>query len=321
MREQCSLNFIAFCRGILSRSFMPAAAMLVAVVMVACATVAQAAPLKVKSLRLYVMNCGLLTRGDPMLRFGLTTEQVGGLTDLIAMCLLVVHPKGTILWDTGMVPDRLVKPGGNATIVGNWANWTSEQVYKTPADTLGPTIVFRSLKDQLAEIGYTPADITYLILSHSHVDHVANSNDYAGSTWITQKAEREFMFSDEARKTPWFANYNKLEQARTVQIEGDHDVFGDGTVVLKFTPGHTPGHQSLFLRLKKTGPILISGDLYHYEAGHELNIVPPGRDVVEQTLESRARMEKFMKETHAKLWIQHSLRQFRQLKPSPAYYD
>jgi N-acyl homoserine lactone hydrolase len=293
----------------------------------ACTNTLEASPPKVNSLRVYVMNCGLLTRGDPMLRFGLTTEQVGGLTDLADPCYLIVHPQGTILWDTGMVPDRFVKPGGNATIfvdsnsAPGSANWTADHPNNTPAETLGPTIIFRSLKDQLAEIGYTPADITYLILSHSHIDHVANSNDYAGSTWIVQKAEREFMFSDGARKTSWFPNYSKLEQAKTVVIEGDHDVFGDGSVILKFTPGHTPGHQSLFLRLKETGPLVISGDLYHYEAGRELNIVPPNRDDVEQTKASRARMEKFIAETRATLWIQHSLWRFRQLKLSPAFYD
>ena len=282
---------------------------------------AQAAPPKVKSLRVYAMNCGLLTRGEPMMRFGLTTQQVGGLTDLVSPCFLIAHPKGTILWDTGMVPDRFVKPGGNATIVGNTANWTAEQVYKTPADTIGPTIVFHSLKEQLADIGYTPSDITYLILSHSHIDHVANANDYAGSTWIVQKAERDFMFTEEARKTPWFGNYNKLEQAKTVELNGDHDVFGDGTVLIKSTPGHTPGHQSVFLKLKKTGTVFITGDLYHYEAGRELNIVPPGRDDVAVTKTSRARMEKLINEMHAQVWIQHSLRHFRVMKHSPAYYE
>src|SRR5262245_41259752 len=73
---------------------------------------AQTHPPPVQSLRMYVMDCGLLTRGDPMLRFGLTTAQVGGLTDFVTPCFLIVHPKGSMLWDTGMVPDRLVKPDG-----------------------------------------------------------------------------------------------------------------------------------------------------------------------------------------------------------------
>jgi N-acyl homoserine lactone hydrolase len=319
MLNWSDLKFGAVGRALLRSS----RGLLVSAIASFCAVVvagAQPAP-EMKSPRVYVMDCGLLTRGDPMLRFGLTTEQVGGLTDLVTPCFLIVHAKGTILWDTGMVPDRLVRPGGNATIVGNTPNWTAEQVFNKPEDTIGPTIVFRSLKEQLAEIGYRPADITYLVLSHGHVDHVANANDYAGSTWIVQKAEREFMFSDALRKAPWFANYDKLENARTIELQGDYDIFGDGTVVIKSTPGHTPGHQSLFVRLQNTGPILISGDLYHYEAGRKFNIVPPNRDDVEQTKASRARMEQFMTETHAALWIQHSLRHFRELKKSPAYYD
>jgi ribonuclease BN (tRNA processing enzyme) len=96
-------------------------------------------------------------------------------------------------------------------------------------------------RGELADIGVTPADITYLALSHSHFDHVGNANDYAGSTWLTQKAERDFMFAPGADKT-YFPLYDALARAHQVTFQGDHDVFGDGTVILKFTPGHTPGH-------------------------------------------------------------------------------
>jgi glyoxylase-like metal-dependent hydrolase (beta-lactamase superfamily II) len=276
----------------------------------------------VQSTRLYVMDCGLLLRGDPMMRFGLTTEQVGGRVDFMTPCLLVVHPGGTMLWDTGMIPDRLIKPGTNTTILaGRTPGWTTEQVFKEPGDTIGPSIVNRSLKDQLAEIGYTPADITYLVLSHMHVDHVANANDYARSTWITQKAERDAMFSERGRASATFANYSALEHAKTKVIEGDYDVFGDGVVRLISTPGHSPGHQSLLLRLARTGPLLITGDLYHYEAERALGIVPPPSQNKDQERASRAKVERLLEETGATLWVQHSLPLWRTLKKSPQYYD
>jgi glyoxylase-like metal-dependent hydrolase (beta-lactamase superfamily II) len=258
---------------------------------------------------LYVLDCGLLKRGEPK-AYGLTTEQVGGVTDFFDACYLVVHPTGTLLWDTGIVPDALVKPGGVEIPGNNFAR--------------------KTLKGQLAEIGYTPADITYLAMSHSHADHVANANDYAGSTWLVQRAEREAIFGERAKaqtQTPaqgrlaaGAANYSALRDARTVLLEGDHDVFGDGTVVIKATPGHTPGHQSLFVNLVKTGPVLLSGDLYHYAAERTLKKIP-ALDDAEQTRASREAIDAFLQKSGGQLWIQHDFLASLKQKMSPAYYD
>ena len=173
---------------------------------------------------------------------------------------------------------------------------------------------------QLAEVGFRPADITYLAVSHGHADHVANANDYTGSTWLVQKAERESMFSEQAQKGAAFATYSALKNSRTTDLTGDHDVFGDGTVVLKSTPGHTPGHQSLFIKLARTGPVLLSGDLYHYPAERTLNKIP-NNDNKEQTQASRDAIEKLLKETRGQLWIQHDFIANAKLKKSPQYYD
>jgi glyoxylase-like metal-dependent hydrolase (beta-lactamase superfamily II) len=110
------------------------------------------------------------------------------------------------------------------------------------------------LLPQLASLGYTPADITYLALSHYHGDHVANANAFAGSTWLVQKVERDAMFAprpadskakgSNAPNTTFFGN---LEKSKTTLLNSeDHDVFGDGKVVISSAPG-IPGHQSLFL--------------------------------------------------------------------------
>jgi len=269
-------------------------------------------PKPVSSLRVYVMDCGLLKRGDPMERFSLTMEKVGGVPDFADPCILVVHPRGTILWDTGMIPDAEVQPGVDVP--------PAPSKYSR-SGAIGPTVVNRTLKSQLAEIGYAPSDITYLILSHSHVDHAANANDYAGSTWIVQRAERDFMFDDKRRTSPDFAHYSALEHSKKMLLDGDYDVFGDGRVVLKSTPGHSPGHQSMFLKLAKTGPVFITGDLYHYTVERTSKTTPTDDFNKEQDLASRAAMEKFIKSTGAQVWVQHDLRQNRTLKKSPAYYD
>src|SRR5580698_4696985 len=132
---------------------------------------------KVNSVRLYVFDCGRLKSGNPapLLERGVTT------TDMSVEAFLIVHPKGTLLWDAGVIPDELVKPEGTVE---------------------ARATVSTTLKGQLAAIGYKPADITYLALSHNHYDHSANGNAFAGSTWLVQRPERAFMFPDTPPATP-----------------------------------------------------------------------------------------------------------------------
>jgi N-acyl homoserine lactone hydrolase len=255
----------------------------------------------VRSVRLYVFDCGVLKRGEPT-AYGLTRSQVGS-TDFSDPCYLVVHPRGTLLWDVGIIPDDQITPGGVEVSAAN-----------------GTNVARKTLRSQLAEVGYTARDITYLALSHGHADHVANANEYAAATVLIQRAEWDSMFSEEAQKQPLFATYSALKSSKTMKLEGDHDVFGDGTVVLKSTPGHTPGHQSLFLKLAKTGPVLLTGDLYHYAAERALKKVPV-RDNQAQTAVSRVAMEEWLRQTGAQLWIQHDLLTNATLKHAPQYYD
>src|SRR5262249_48173818 len=118
----------------------------------------------------------------------------------------------------------------------------------------------------------------------------------------------------------FFVNYSALLRSKVVKLDGDHDVFGDGTVVLKSTPGHTPGHQSLFLRLPATGPILLTGDLYHYPAERTLNTFR-AEDNLEQTRASRLAIDELLRRTGAQLWIQHDILTNQTLKKSPRFYD
>ena len=133
---------------------------------------------------------------------------------------------------------------------------------------VNPTVaalVTRTLSSQLTQLGYMPGDITYVAISHAHIDHTANLNGFTASTWLTPKAERDFMWMpNNPRVRPAF--YDKWTDSPRIRlIDGDeHDVFGDGRVVIKAAPGHTPGHQVLVLNLAKTGRVMLGGDLYHY---------------------------------------------------------
>jgi glyoxylase-like metal-dependent hydrolase (beta-lactamase superfamily II) len=114
--------------------------------------------------------------------------------------------------------------------------------------------------------------------------------------------------------------FEALKNSKTIVATGDHDVFGDGAVVLLSTPGHSPGHQSLFVRLASTGPVVLTGDLYHYPAERTFDKLPKA-DVQEQTRASRARVEAFLKKTGAMLWIQHDIVANAKLKKAPTYYE
>jgi len=252
------------------------------------------------SVKLYVFDCGRLKSGNPqpLLDRGITT------TDMSVAAYLIVHPRGTLLWDSGVIPDELVKPEG--------ATEARATVHKT-------------LSGQLAEVGYKPADITYLALSHNHYDHSANANQFAGSTWLVQKAERDVMFPETAPANPSAASlrYSALRNSKTILLDGDHDVFGDGTVIIISTPGHTPGHQSLFVKLAKNGPVVLSGDLYHYPAERTLKDFTPFAALGDSAREaaSKAKVEALLKERSATLWIQHDILADAGLKKSPAYYE
>ncbi|PWU00098.1 MAG: hypothetical protein C5B51_25940 [Terriglobia bacterium] len=260
-----------------------------------------------KSVRLYILDCGKIT-GVGAANFGFKDGELAT-TEMTTPCYLIAHPRGTLMWDTGEIPDSALNADGSPTKQGAFT-------------------VTKPLLPQLAAIGYTPADITYLALSHYHGDHVANANSFAGSTWIVQQVERDAMFTPKTegpgpgsnRANPVF--FNKLETSKTMLLKGeDHDVFGDGTVVIKFSPGHTPGHQSLFLKLAKTGPLLLSGDLYHYPEEMTMKRVPNFDFDKEQTARSRAAIEDFVKKMNAQLWIQHDVTRGAKLKKAPEYYD
>ena len=269
----------------------------------------QAQPAAPATPRLYVLDCGMLTPNrEGVERYHITMAEAGEIR-MPVPCFLVAHPKGTLVWDVGVIPDAVVE----AQPQGARAN-----VNPTVA-----AVVTRTLKSQLAQIGYTPADITYVAISHAHIDHTANLNAFAGSTWLTPRAERDFMWTpNNPRVNPSF--FNLLEKSPRVRfIEADeHDVFGDGRVIIKAAPGHTPGHQVLVLNLATTGRFVIAGDLYHYPPERTLRRAPPDNEFnVAQSAASRERIEAYLRATKAALWIEHDFAANAKLKKAPAYYD
>jgi N-acyl homoserine lactone hydrolase len=261
----------------------------------------QTRPKPPKSVRLYVFDNGIIKDPD-VSRFRFKKEEIAE-PNFVVCSYLIVHPKGTLMFDAGSIPDANFKEGVTPT-------------------TLNRFIATKTLKSQLAAVGYAPKDITYFALSHYHGDHIANSNDFAGSTWLVQKPERDAMFAEDSPVKDQLPLFNRLKDSKTKILDGkDFDVFGDGTVVIKGAYGHTPGHQVIYVKLAKSGPILLSGDLYHYREERFTDKTPTFEFNGPQSLASRAEIEAFLKKSGAQLWIEHDLQLFRGLKKAPEYFE
>jgi N-acyl homoserine lactone hydrolase len=263
-----------------------------------------------RSVRLYVFDCGVLHNSD-MGRFNLKAEDVTT-TDMSMACFLIAHPKGNLIWDTGAVPDDSWTPTGRMMT----------QHVTLPDGQTRDADMDKSLKGQLAEIGYSPSDINYLVLSHYHYDHTGNANEFAGATWLVPQNERDAMFGGKFSGSLQPSTFSALQKSKTIIIKDDeYDVFGDGTVIIKSAPGHTQGHQVLYVKLAKTGGVVLSGDLYHYPAEMTLKRVPTFEFSQDQTRASRVAVDAFLKKTGAQLWIQHDFVGNAKLKKSPKFYE
>jgi N-acyl homoserine lactone hydrolase len=245
--------------------------------------------------RLYVLDCGQNT-GKDQSRWS-PGVNAGKPIDFSDNCYLIRHAKGLLLWDTG-VPDAVAAmPDG--MVVANGAI-----IYRRPKTLIG----------QLAEIGVKPADITYVAISHTHGDHVGNVGLFPTSTILIQGAEYDWAMAQPTK--PAFAATQKIEK-----LSGDFDVFGDGSVVILFTPGHTPGHESLLVTLPKTGALVLSGDAVHFKDNWDHKRVPSMNVNRDQTLASLQRIGTVLDEKKAQLWINHDKPQSAGLRYAPAYYE
>ena len=248
--------------------------------------------------RLYVLDCGHITTSDMSLFT--PGENEGVELELVISCYLIRHPDGTLLWDTG-VPDALAEQPDGMTN-GPFHIW-----------------VERTLESQLEEIGVTPEEIDYLAISHLHFDHTGNANRFARSIWLVQEGDFDAGFGPDPESYRFDpSSYAELE-ARAMKIDGDHDVFGDGSVVILSAPGHTPGHQVLFVDLAEHGPTVLSGDLYHFAGNREARRIPVFNWDAEASFASIDRIEATLETRGATLIIQHDPEQFARLPHAPDY--
>jgi glyoxylase-like metal-dependent hydrolase (beta-lactamase superfamily II) len=253
--------------------------------------------------RMYVIDCGEshvkdLSRWTPSFNIG--TPYV-----FSNHCYLIKHTAGWMLWETGHADALAALPGGQTMAGGKLTAFLK-----------------KPLVESLKEIGVSPADIKHMAMSHAHGDHSGNANLFHASTVYMQAREFDAMFGSTPQKFGFVAaNFDRLKGAKLVRLNGDHDVFGDGNVLIKSAPGHTPGHQVLVVRLPKTGPVMLSGDMVHLLQSWEKRLASSLDFDPRQSLRTIDAMKAYARETGAKLWVNHDREQQASIPKAPAFVD
>ena len=267
---------------------------LTSLALVACVAGASTASLAqpaAPELSLTRLDCGTSAPPADVGRFSDVFSHNGLVLQLVFSCYLIRHGDDYLLWDTG---------------------------HSMSAGAVAPKV---SIVDQLSQLGVKPEQVRWVAISHHHPDHTGQAASFPQATLLIGKGDWDVLTSPKppsnavpAFFAPWIGGAGKVEP-----VPLDKDVFGDGTVVMLATPGHTPGHHSLLVRLRQTGTVLITGDLAHFHENYDSNGVPPfntgGRA---ETLASLDRFKKIAANTKATVIIQHEARDVAKLPAFPA---
>jgi N-acyl homoserine lactone hydrolase len=256
------------------------------------------------AIRLYALECGHYAQYD-MSILSDTGEYDGKTGSLADPCFLIVHPKGILLWDTGgSNPVERIPAGMDV---------------HSKAKPLSVTLV-----SQLKMLGLKPRDINYVAFSHFHEDHVGNAKDFPAATWIINRAELDWVLKTSASGPAFIdalKHHVKKKILETYYDPSDYDVFGDQSVKILFTPGHTPGSQSLEVRLKQSDTVILTGDLYQTSDNRKYRRVPSENTSRAESLASMDRIGEIARQTGAKVVVQMDEDEFDALPRFPAFLE
>jgi glyoxylase-like metal-dependent hydrolase (beta-lactamase superfamily II) len=252
-----------------------------------------------QAVRLYTLDCGHLALHD-MAIFSDTGEHAGEPGEMAVPCYLIQDGTRWLLWDTGLGDGPAANPAGEEILGGRWT-------------------VEHTLASQLARLGLTPKDVTYVALSHLHADHSGNVGLFESSTLLIGRSELAW-----AKDNPLGTDAKivaGLTKLHLQPIDLDHDVFGDGRVRIIATPGHTPGHRALIVNLSRNGNVLLSGDLYHTRENYEKSLVPVVNTSRAETIASFDRFHRLAERLHARVIVQHAPEDFAAMPAFPGYLE
>ena len=292
--------------------------LLVALGMLAGVVTASAQP--AGDIRLYCFTSGMMNTTLGFLQNGSPMEKY-----LAPVSFFVVkHPKGVVLFDTG----------NNDKLITDTNYWPAvfRALVTTPTPSMTPEV---AIDVQLAKIGVKPEDVRYVVMSHLHMDHAGNIGKFKKSTFIIQRDEIHGAFWPEPGTASSFipADFMPLRvepgtsknanAQPVIELAGDHDVFGDGTLVVKRWPGHTVGSQMMTVKLKNTGTILLTGDTIFLRENVEKNIAPNAGLAWNATevMRSYEYVRNMMASEKYDYFTSHDREAWKAMKHAPAFYD
>lgn len=255
------------------------------------------------SVQLYVFNCGDF-RFPSVENFSIGDDETT-VRELVVPCYIIDHPRGTLLWDGGL-------PSATANISG----------WQRDPETGVQVRMQQTLQSQLLEmdLGFDLTSINLAAFSHIHYDHVGVANELTNAKWLVQRGDYEVVAKGGTVPAYDPALLAEIKKRPTQVLDGDYDVFGDGKVRLISATGHTPGHQVLYVELTDFGPLMLSGDLYHFRLSRDQRRVPMFNVDKNQTLAAMDKVEALVAETGATFWIEHDVALFETLKLAPNFY-
>jgi glyoxylase-like metal-dependent hydrolase (beta-lactamase superfamily II) len=205
-------------------------------------------------------------------------------------CYVIKHGADYMVWDTGYLP-------------GSVANATN-----------------KPLADLLKQINVQPDQVKVVGISHFHADHTGQLAPFKNATLLIGKGDWDGINANPPMGGANVKGFSEwLSEKRKVEPQSaDKDVFGDGTVMMLRTPGHTPGHSSLLVRLKEKGPVLLVGDAAHFHENYDHDGVPSFNYDRAQTIASMQRIKQIEKNLKATVIIQHDPRDIGKLPAFPA---
>ncbi len=255
------------------------------------------------SVQLYVFNCGDF-RFPSVENFSIGNDETT-VRELVVPCYIIDHPRGTLLWDGGL-------PSATANISG----------WQRDPETGVQVRMQQTLQSQLLDmdLGFDLTSINLAAFSHIHYDHVGVANELTNAKWLVQRGDYEVVAKGGTVPAYDPALLAEIKKRPTQVLDGDYDVFGDGKVRLISATGHTPGHQVLYVELTDFGPLMLSGDLYHFRLSRDQRRVPMFNVDKNQTLAAMDKVEALVAETGATFWIEHDVALFETLKLAPNFY-
>ena len=255
------------------------------------------------SVQLYVFNCGDF-RFPSVENFSIGDDETT-VRELVVPCYIINHPQGTLLWDGGL-------PSATANISG----------WQRDPETGVQVRMQQTLQSQLLDmdLGFDLTSINLAAFSHIHYDHVGVANELTNAKWLVQRGDYEVVAKGGTVPAYDPALLAEIKKRPTQVLDGDYDVFGDGKVRLISATGHTPGHQVLYVELADFGPLMLSGDLYHFRLSRDQRRVPMFNVDKNQTLAAMDKVEALVAETGATFWIEHDAALFETLKLAPNFY-